>query len=234
MNNTTYWLNYRFGESPFLFWLHTRFKPAKKLRYASKEFDIVIDGYPRSANSYAYACFCVSQKKACKVGHHIHVPAQIIRGSRLHLPTILLIRDPEKAIPSLQLFYPDISMANAIRGYISFYSTILEGNYKFVLAEFNEVISDFGEIIKRVNQLYGTYFTPYIKNEFNESRVRDFMNDMIEEYSLSMNQVLYPTKKKKELRNELFPLFYSKKLEPLREEAILIYKQLVSRNLESS
>jgi hypothetical protein len=69
-------------------------------RKVTKNTDIVIDGYPRSANSFAVGAFRHAQSTPVKIGYHLHVPAQIVRSCELCIPTILLIRHPVDTIVS--------------------------------------------------------------------------------------------------------------------------------------
>mgnify|MGYP007017151076 CR=1 FL=1 len=51
---------------------------------------ITIEGYPRSANTYAvYAFKHVNAIKWNEIAHHLHVQAQIIRSIKYKIPVIL-------------------------------------------------------------------------------------------------------------------------------------------------
>jgi hypothetical protein len=146
------------GTYPRLFLaLYKLFGRSKHL-LLTEDCDIVIEGFPRSCNTFAVVAFEFPQQKPPKVGHHLHVPAQMINAARFNLPAILLIRDPEEAIVSLLIREPYISMKEALKEYIRFYSPLKPYGDSFVVAEFSEVTSDFGGIMERVNAKFGTSF----------------------------------------------------------------------------
>src|SRR5262245_32533170 len=60
-----------------------------------RDTEAIIEGFPRSANTFAATAFQLAQTKPVRVAHHLHVPSQIIAGARWGIPTIVLVRDPE-------------------------------------------------------------------------------------------------------------------------------------------
>lgn len=62
--------------------------------------DIVIEGVPRCANSFAVTAFRFAQPGSVKIAHHLHTPAQVLRGVELDLPCLVLVRNPRETIIS--------------------------------------------------------------------------------------------------------------------------------------
>src|SRR5205814_3293356 len=61
------------------------------------ETEVVIEGFPRSGNTFAVAAFHYAQRpRDVKIAHHAHVPAQLLSAVRLGLPAVVLVRDPEE------------------------------------------------------------------------------------------------------------------------------------------
>lgn len=127
---------------------------------ADQNTSIVIEGYPRSANTFAVVAFAMAQgwDPRLRIAHHYHSPAQIIRGVRLRKSVIVLIRKPDDAITSFVIRHPSISLHQALRAYIVFYSTVLSYKNDIVLAIFEEITSNYGNVIRKVNERYGTSF----------------------------------------------------------------------------
>jgi hypothetical protein len=120
---------------------------------------ITIEGYPRSANTYAvYAFKHVNEIQWNEVGHHLHVQAQIIRSVKYQIPVILLIRHPLEAVRSLVVRHDFIPVADALEDYTRFYSDLYKLRDSFVVANFDDVTEHFGKIIKRVNKRFSTNF----------------------------------------------------------------------------
>jgi hypothetical protein len=131
---------------------------SKSSLLVSKDTEIVIEGFPRSGNTYAVAAFRHAQKKKVKTAHHLHVEAQILEGVRLGLPVVVLIRKPLDAIQSLKIRQPELSLDAAFRQYIRFYSITRGVLQHVLLAKFEDVIENYGKIIERVNHKFCTHF----------------------------------------------------------------------------
>ncbi|MFT7404842.1 hypothetical protein [Zhongshania sp.] len=131
----------------------------------SKETDCVIDGFPRSANSFAYATFFDSQKdKGLHIATHTHSPAQIVQAVRWGVPTMLCIRAPKDAVRGLLSFeieldlrqrnadasnivLPDSSrVRKALRRWHFFHSNILPYRNDIFVAHFERIISEFDKV----------------------------------------------------------------------------------------
>jgi hypothetical protein len=76
-------------------------------------------------------------------------------------PAIVLIREPQEAVLSLMVRLPYLSAGQALRSYIGFYRPLLPFLRRFVVGPFGEVLSDFGGIIRQVNQRFGTDFREF-------------------------------------------------------------------------
>lgn len=81
-----------------LFFRILSFKQKYKSLLVNEDTDIVIEGYPRSANTFAVAAFEIAQGKPSKIARHTHAIAQLKRAAALKLPTLVIIREPEQAI----------------------------------------------------------------------------------------------------------------------------------------
>jgi hypothetical protein len=156
---------FRLGVSPDLFYPAYRVYyrvNAKKLtdsdRFVRENTGLVIEGFPRSANTSTVAHF-QAFNPGVRVAHHHHVPAQISRAIELGIPALVLVRDPEEAISSFQCFEPDLPLETAIHGYCSFYKTLLPHAGNFSIAPFDRLFEDFDGIIDRVNRKFETRFS---------------------------------------------------------------------------
>ncbi|ABC64534.1 hypothetical protein [Erythrobacter litoralis] len=119
--------------------------------------DIVFEGFPRSANTYAVVAFETAQQRPVTIAHHTHAEAQVLEGARLGIPVVVLIRRPADAIASLRVmerFDPD----RALDRWIAFHRAVLRVSDRVVVADFETVTSDMGGVIDAVNATFGTRF----------------------------------------------------------------------------
>ena len=128
--------------------------------------DLVIDGYFRSANTFAVYAFQLAQDRPVRVAHHLHAPAQLIMAARRGVPALLLLREPKGAILS-ELLYDDVALPDALVAYTRFHTCLLPYLDSFVVGEFTQVTTDFGAVIGRLNARFGTRFCEFRHDEEN-------------------------------------------------------------------
>ena len=123
--------------------------------------DVVVEGYPKSANAFVAHAFDTGQPRQLRVAHTTHVAGQVIAACRRGVPALVLIRDPAEAVSRIALVRPDISLDLLLRGWIRFYRPLLPWRSRFAVGPFAEVTSDLGAVMRRMNEKLGTSFTPF-------------------------------------------------------------------------
>jgi hypothetical protein len=136
--------------------------------FTDEKTQIVIEGFPRSANSSTVAHFQAFNPQVA-IAHHHHVPAQVIQGVPRKLPILVLIRRPADAIASFKCLQPGLSLTTAIKGYNSFYQILLPYASNFVIASFDRLFEDFDRIIHSINQKFSRDFCPGIPLQRNQT-----------------------------------------------------------------
>lgn len=140
--------------------------------------EIVIEGYPRSGNTFATAAFELAQGRPVRIARHLHAPAHVIAGVERGLPVVVVIRKPEDAVVSEVIRHPGLSLGQALRHYTSFHRHLQSYRPGMVVALFEEVTTDFGEVIRRVNDRFGTSFTIFDHNDANVEEVFRRVDEM--------------------------------------------------------
>jgi hypothetical protein len=69
--------------------------------------ELVIEGFPRCANSIAEAAFRLAQERPVRLAHHAHAAAHVLAAVEAGVPTLVLVRDPDQAVPSMIARNPD-------------------------------------------------------------------------------------------------------------------------------
>ena len=123
--------------------------------------ELVIDGFTRSASTFAVVAFQLAQPAPVRVGHHIHAPSQIIEAVRGGVPVLLTVRPPEDTVLSLVVREPYVTLAQGITAYARFHARLLEHLAGMVVADFAEVTTHLDRSVERVNARFGTAFTPF-------------------------------------------------------------------------
>jgi hypothetical protein len=122
---------------------------------------LAIEGFPRSANTFATVAFQVSQPEPVRLAHHLHAPSQIIASVRAGVPAVVLVRHPRDAAMSLVIRAPHITMELALTGYTRFYAPLVPFSAGYFVARFEDVVADFGQVVCAVNDRFGTEHVPF-------------------------------------------------------------------------
>jgi hypothetical protein len=136
----------------------------------SSDTALVIEGFPRSGNTFCAAAFGSAQTRPVRVARHEHVPAQVIAAARADIPTLVLIRGPEDAVLSLVIQHPEVTVRQATRAYVRFYQPLLRFRGRFLVATFDELVADLGAVIDRLNAKFGTGFDVFQHTKENVAR----------------------------------------------------------------
>jgi hypothetical protein len=132
---------------------------------------IVIEGFPRSANTFSVIAFQQAGNHDAPIAHHLHAEAQILSGVSRGIPVIVLIREPESAIRSLIVRHPETSAHKALNLWLRFYGIVENVREHVVISEFKETTENFGAIIRAVNEKYGTTFQVFDNSEASVAEV---------------------------------------------------------------
>ncbi len=125
--------------------------------------DICIEGFPRSANSYAVVAFRLANPQA-KIAHHLHVPAQLLRARKWKIPSVLLIREPQQAVASFLVFQNSTNADVYLKAYIRFHRALLSVQNDLVIADFNIAVQNINALIRAVNAKFDQQFQ-YLDNQ---------------------------------------------------------------------
>jgi len=197
------------------------------LSILAKKTDIVIEGAPRSANSFALRALRTAQPRKMSAAHHLHVSCQILKAVQWNRPTVLLIRNPVDVVASWIVRQPSLNARVCMFYYYHYYNSLKKCLDKVVIAPFDVVTSDFGRVIKAVNAKYGTNFevfdhTSDAQSEIFLDRIRAY-----ERRGLSPLGVTVPLLEKDRLKREIIPQI---KNLPISQKAMEIYNHIVSRS----
>jgi hypothetical protein len=114
-----------------------------------------------------------------KVASHRHSPIAVRTALQRGLPVIVLIRPPRPTIASGLQYYSDQPSEWAVRLYRRFFTGMLPYADKALIATFDEVAQDFGEVIRRCNSRFGTDFAPYERTDESETAVAEQLDKWV-------------------------------------------------------
>jgi hypothetical protein len=127
----------------------------------SADTELVIDGFTRSASTFAVVAFQMSQPQPVRVAHHLHAPSQVLKAVGLSVPVLLTVRPPEDTVLSLVVREPYVTIGQGLTAYTRFHRRLLPALDAMVVADFPEVTTALDRSIERVNARFGTAFAPF-------------------------------------------------------------------------
>jgi hypothetical protein len=153
-------------------------RPDKRSTLARSDTALVIEGFPRSGNTFSVAAFQIANGLQPHLGRHLHGAPHLLRAKRLGVPAIALVRDPEDAVPSYLVRRAGLHAEDALVEYLDFHRTAWRARDAFVVGLFDDVTGDFGAVIGRVNQRFGTSFARFESTRDNEAAAFELVEEM--------------------------------------------------------
>ena len=228
---TRYRLHRIAGRYPKLYFPIYRFLGRHPELAVNPNTELVIEGFPRSANTFSVVAFQKAQSRPVHIAHHLHVPAQIIEGVRRSLPTMLLLRRPADAIISLLLREDYLDAITALRDYIGFHRPLVALSNRIVIAPFDEVISDFGKTIHRMNEQFNTQYNVFRPEPDEIDKVFDSLDSLETETATSQvneNKVARPSEERKQKAAQIASVLEGRREKTMLRAAEDLYDKLLS------
>lgn len=186
-------LRMRIARHPRLFLPLVDLKPRLRPLRVRHDTELVIEGFPRSANTFSVLAFERLQSRPVRLAHHLHAPAQVIQAARWGVPVLLLLRNPRDALVSLLLRYPGARAGRCLREYVGFHRAVFPFREHCVVADFEQVTTDIGQVIGRVNRRFDRHFDAGDRAGDLVTQVFDDVERLHHELGESANQIARPT-----------------------------------------
>jgi hypothetical protein len=204
--------------------------PARRAHVVRPDTELVVEGFPRSANGFATGAITVAQAgRRPALAHHMHVPSQVLTGVARRLPVLVVIRRPADAVASFAVMEPDVTTRAALSSWLDFYRRVAPLADRFVLATFEDVTADMGRVIDRINERFGTSFVRFEHTDGNVARVTaglERANKRRHRGAVDERSVARPSGNREALKSERTQRFDDPGVATLLREAEELYRAL--------
>jgi hypothetical protein len=200
-------------------------------RFVNDDTGIVIEGYPRCANSLLVDSFIISQDYRVRVASHSHHWAQVIEGLKKNLPVVVTIRNPVDAAASLLLRRNEISDNTALHVYEVFHRMIIPHKDRILFVRFEDVIESPSRVITIINERFGTnYVIPsdVLKEELQK---KSLIESAIADPVRGMLEVCYPNDEKKK---KSIPIKERIRSHPMMPRLEVLYRECLNASLNET
>lgn len=191
----------------------------------STDTDIVIEGFPRCANTFFVIAFKELSVSKLNIAHHVHLTCQIKAALKHKIPIIILIRHPIDCVLSLKIRDPRIGVNIALFWYYIFYKYVHVNRSNIYIKEFNSFTNDHSSIkieilkFKDVNSLDASNIFNKIEN-FNKTNVHKNKN--------KSHTISKPNLEKEKIKDDLRQKMFNNSW--LEKKCIQIYNKILLDN----
>lgn len=227
---STYELRTLLGQYPNLFYPLYGLKRHIRRLSVDADTDLVIEGFPRSANTFAVVALELFQRPA-SLAHHLHVPAQVLRGVALRKPVLVLLRNPKDAALSLAIRHPSITLKAALRGYLAFYRPIFDLSDQYVIGQFEDVTKDYNVVLARLRDRFSIPLSHFDHTEEAVKKIFayiDGLNVRATSSSIAEHTVARPSAMRGRRKATLLDTIGTPDIQHLLAEAESLYSALAS------
>ncbi|WP_062566042.1 hypothetical protein [Pseudoalteromonas shioyasakiensis] len=186
---------------PFLFNIfYSLSKHYRNELLVNAKTDIVIEGYPRSANTHAVVV-TENTFDNINIAHHMHSEAQVLNAFKLNVPILVIIREPLDSVLSLAIRERFLSLSDCLNYYVDFYGFLNRNSKKIHILEFKDVISNSDLVTDKVANILNLDKENSFCSESSE--YRDIINDLNVKDKGDDLKVSLPTQEKEDKKREL-------------------------------
>jgi hypothetical protein len=184
---------------PSLYFTLCGWKPSVRRLRGRPDSQLILEGYPRSANTSSMYALYYAQGSDFTVGHHLHVPAHIKYAVQHKLPCLVIMREPLDCVASLLLMRGGGDSRVLLLDYIDFAAAAIDACKHIIIVSFKDVISQgMGFAIQRLNQRFGTDFKEPDGSEEEQAWVKDQILNLNRQYGGDQDRLSLPTEAKRE------------------------------------
>lgn len=221
------------GDEQLLLPVVLRATPTGTVRRLSDATQLVIEGMPRSGNTFAF--FAIKHAEAqegrdIQLSSHVHTPSAVRAAIGARFPTVVVIRRPLDAVVSLLIAAPHVRFAEAIDEWVHHHREILPYHDRFVVATFDQVTTDFGAVTERINDRFGTTFARYVPSAETDEAVFAAINrNHLELHGGTENVVPRPSALRRAEKEWLLEQLSAPTYKPRFAEADVLYEAFTAR-----
>jgi len=196
-------------------------------RFVEPDTELVVEGFGRSGSTFAIMAFELAQQRPVKTAHHTHAAAQIVVAARMGTPTLVIIRDPMDATLA-HMIRRKIPPKPALQSWIRYHRHVLPYRDRVLATPLASVSSDFGAVVRAINDRFGTAFKEFEHSKENEAEIfRMIEAQNLQKYGKATYWVARPTASRLEEKDARRRELEDPRLARLKEQASEIHRALL-------
>lgn len=155
VRRTLRWVRVRLSYRPVFLPVVIQFTPRGWDRRITAGTQLVVEGFPRSSNTFAAAAIRVATDDRLVVASHVHTPSQVMAAVRRDVPVLFVVRRPHDCIRSAMVASPHVRLTAFLEEWIAHHETVWPLRDRLVVATFDQVTGDMNGVIRRLHESFG-------------------------------------------------------------------------------
>lgn len=218
------------GDHPVFLPLILRATPLGASRRIERTTRLVVEGFPRSGNTYASVALrhALDLDRPGLLASHVHTPSQVKLAVRRGLPTVLVVREPAEAVASLLVAAPHVRPAAAMREWVHHHRVLLGVRDRIVVTTLAEVTNDLAGLVDRINQRFDCDFAIPAAAPAAEVVLATMTEQHRRVYGADLRMAPWPAAERSALRSQARRLVDHPSTAPWRRQADELYALFVT------
>jgi hypothetical protein len=161
------------GHDPIFLPVLLRMTPLGISRQITEQTDLVVEGFPRSGNTFTVFALQDAAQQRLRIASHVHHPSQVVLAVARGVPTVLVVREPVSALASYLAYGQHGRPHTVLKEYASYLRELIPYVDQIMVCTFPEIVSDLSAIIDRINERFSLQIPPFDQSPENVDRVFD-------------------------------------------------------------
>ena len=171
------WCRVRLSYRPAFLPLVIRFTPRGGDRRISWRTQLVVEGFPRSSNTFAAAAIRTVTEDRLVVASHVHTPSQVLAAVQREVPVLFVVRPPRECIRSAMVASPHVRLTAFLEEWIAHHEAVWPLRDHLVVATFDQVTTEMNSVIHRLDHRFGLDIPAVLDRPDVVDRVHRLMAD---------------------------------------------------------
>lgn len=214
----------------YLRWIRARTDRPNQL---DDDSELLIDGFPSSANSYTRSWVHFANPDA-RIASHQHSSAVVRAAVNRQIPVVVPFREPVEAVTSMITRFPPYRLRppygprSLLRWYTRYHEAVLDLVDRVVLVPFEVAIHDLTPTVESLNERFGTSFVPLDPDYWPE--VEEYLRTKDEPTHDEDLRSSAPSQSRERAKTRFRDAVAAPELAGPREAAIAVHRRLVGEH----
>lgn len=162
-------LSWKLRERPSTYRMLAAARPGN-YSLVDRRIEMVMDGFPRSGNTYATMAFMRANPLA-RVLHHSHAAGAIHAAVQRNLPVVVLVRDPRDCVSSFCEYDKSLSAEEGLELWISFHDSLRTVRDDIAVLAFPDFTGDPSVLGTASNGRFGTQWNEPLTSDAEREEI---------------------------------------------------------------